>query len=337
MKIGKFDLNERVLIVAEIGNNHEGHLIHAQDLIVEAAEAGVDAVKFQTYKTELFVRPSDRARFDRLKAFEFGEGDFEMLKETAVNNGVMFLSTPLDLESARFLNSLAPAFKIASGDNNFYPLLETVARTGKPIILSGGLSDIEQLATSKALIEDRWREQGIEQEVAVLHCVTSYPTPDNEANLGAISQLKRALGCTVGYSDHTLGIEAAVLSVALGARIIEKHFTLDKEYSDFRDHQLSADPDEMAQLVQRVRHAQEMIGSGEKVLQRCERDFAVTARRSIVARRDLEEGVVIIWDDITWMRPADGLPPGMETRIVGRTLLRPVRTGEAITLDMVRD
>ncbi|HWC77976.1 MAG TPA: N-acetylneuraminate synthase family protein [Blastocatellia bacterium] len=333
MIIGDFDLNKHVLIVAEIGNNHEGSCGRAAQMIELAAEAGAGAVKFQTFKTERFVRPSDHARFTRLKSFELSYSDFEKLAETAARSGVLFLSTPLDIESARFLDGLVPAFKIASGDNNFYPLIEAVADTAKPIVLSSGLADVAQLLLSKDLIERSWRRKGIDPEIAVLHCVTSYPVPDGEANLGAIRELRESLGCTVGYSDHTTGIEAATLSVALGARIIEKHFTLDKNFSDFRDHQLSADPAEMAQLVERVKRVQTLLGTGRKELQDCERNFSLVARRSIVARRDLSGGTLLSWDDIAWMRPADGLAPGDESLIIGKRLGYAVREGDPITLE----
>lgn len=194
----------------------------------------------------------------------------------------MFLSTPFDIESAHFLNDLVPAFKISSGDNNFFPMIDVIARTGKPIILSAGLTDMKQITLSKDFIQEIWRELGINQEMAVLHCVASYPVPPQEANLLAITQLRKQLGVTIGYSDHTIGIEAAVLSVALGARIIEKHFTISKSHSDFHDHLLSADPHEFAQLVKRVREAVELLGDGEKRLQAGEKDMVGKVRRSIV-------------------------------------------------------
>lgn len=337
MKIANWDLERDILVVAEIGNNHEGSYGLAEEMIGLAARAGARAVKFQTYKTEHYVSREDEARFRRLKSFELTEGEFQRLGTVAKDAGVLFLSTPFDIDSARFLEPLVPAFKIASGDNNFFPLIDVIAHTGKPIILSSGLADLEQIQITRDFIWNIWRKQGIKQELAVLHCVSSYPTPAKEANLLAITQIRKQLGITVGYSDHTLGIEAAVLSVALGARIIEKHFTIDKNYSDFRDHQLSADPEEMALLVQRVRETGEMLSKGDKTIQKSERAVEGAMRRSIVARRDMPKGTTISIEDITWVRPAIGLPPGKEHLVVGKSLSRAVKSGEPIILEMLHE
>ena len=335
MIIDTFDTDKGVLVIAEIGNNHEGSYALAEEMIGLAFETGANAVKFQTFRAEHLVNRCDQRRFNQLKSFELTFNEFGRLCRVAREAGLLFLSTPFDLESAEFLNTIVPAFKIASGDNNFYPLLETVASFGKPVILSGGLADLVQLRYSKALIEYIWNGRGLQQDVAVLHCVSGYPVPAAEANLSAIRSLKRKLQCTVGYSDHTTGIEAAVLSVALGARIVEKHFTIDKHYSDFRDHQLSASPQEMAQLVKKIGEIVELLGSGTKVMQDCERNIATSVRRSIVAKRDLPAGTVISFEDISWIRPANGLPPGKEHLLLGRVLAKPLCRGEPITLDIL--
>lgn len=333
MNIGNVDLEKKILIVAEIGNNHEGSYTLAEELIGLAAETGVGAVKLQTFRTEHYVSSMDKARFNSLKSFELSYDDFAKLSKLAREMGLIFLSTPFDLESAVFVNTIAPAIKIASGDNNFYPLLETVARFGKPIIMSSGMADLNQIARSKDFIQGIWHNLNIDQEIAVLHCVSSYPVPSAEANLAAISNLKKELQCIVGYSDHTMGIEAAALSVALGARIVEKHFTLDKNYSDFRDHQLSADPREMSMLVEKIKEISILLGSGEKRIQDSETAVAEVARRSIVAGRDLPQGAIISFEDITWVRPSGGIPPGQEHLVVGRALANPVQMGEPIKLD----
>lgn len=337
MQLAGFDLSKDVLVVAEIGNNHEGNIALAEELIGRAAEAGVNAVKFQTFRTEHYVSRRDEARFARLKSFELSYDVFEKLAGVAREAGLLFLSTPFDLASAEFLNRLVPAFKIASGDNDFYPLLEKTASCGKPILLSGGLADTSQLRHSKEFIEQVWERQGIRQELAVLHCVAGYPVPPEEANLAAIPRLRDELGCTIGYSDHTIGVQAAIIAAALGARIIEKHFTLDKNYSDFRDHQLSADPDEMALLVQEVKRTATLLGSGQKVVQQCEQANTTAIRRSIVAARDLPAGTAIGRDDITWVRPGSGLRPGSEPLVLGRMLRRSVQAGEIITPDMLAE
>ncbi|MFQ5651444.1 MAG: N-acetylneuraminate synthase family protein [bacterium] len=330
MRIDRFDTEKDILIVAEVGNNHEGSYTLAEDLVGLAAEAGANAVKFQTFKTEHYVSRRDEERYQRLKSFELSYDEFEKLSKLAAKSGLIFISTPFELESARFLDKIVSAFKIASSDNTFYPLLECVARTHKPILLSAGLADLTQLGYSKSLIEKTWHEENIQQSLAILHCVSSYPVVPEETNLLAIKTIQDEFHCTVGYSDHTLGLEAAVLAVALGARIIEKHFTINKHYSDFRDHQLAADPRELAVLVEKVKQARELLGTGLKMPQKSEKSIESLVRRTIVAKRDLAAGTAISADDITWVRPAMGLPPGKETRVLGKVLRKPVHMGDPI-------
>jgi N,N'-diacetyllegionaminate synthase len=337
VRIGSIDTDTHVLVVAEIGNNHEGGYALAERLIGLAAEAGADAVKFQTIVPDRLVAPSQKDRVSQLQRFQLSYAEYEKLSHVAEREGVLFLSTPFDIESARFLNALVPAFKISSGDNNFWALIDVIARTGKPIILSSGFADLKEIRKTRDFIQEVWRECGIVQQMAVLHCVASYPTLPQEANLLAIKQLQEQLGVTVGYSDHTIGIEAAVLSVALGARIIEKHFTVDKNYSDFRDHQLSVDPQELALLVKRVREVVELLGDGEKRLQNGERDNIGKMRRSIVASRDLSQGTILQDKDLTWLRPGGGLAPGREAEVVGKRLLRFIPAGECILLKDVEE
>ncbi len=336
MRIGDLDLDERVMVVAEIGNNHEGDFGLAQELIGLAAEAGVDAVKFQTFRTQAYVSARDRERFARLKSFELTESQFEKLAATAAAAGLWFLSTPFDLDSVRCLAGLVDAFKISSGDNTFFPLLQAVARTGKPVILSSGLATLDQLREAQAVIAGA-RGEPVARDLAILHCVSSYPVPPAEANLAVIPRLREALGCTVGYSDHTLGIEAAGVSVALGARIVEKHFTHDRNHSDFRDHRLSADPAELRRLVDRVKLITTLLGRGEKVLQPCERPAITVLRRSIVAGRDLPSGTVLAAGDLSWVRPGGGLAPGQEDLVLGRQLLEPVAAGDLIVPRLLAD
>jgi sialic acid synthase SpsE len=332
MRVNSFDVDKEVLVVAEIGNNHEGSLEVAKEMVRRAADSGAHAVKFQTFRTEHFVSVRDRARFERLKSFELSFQGFEDLHDLARSLGLLFLSTPLDLESARFLARLVDAFKIASGDNHFFPLLEVVCASGKPVVVSSGLSDLDHIHACRRFIDHQWSRRGISQELAILHCVSSYPVPPEQANLLAIKVLAETTGCTVGYSDHTLGIEACVLAVALGARIIEKHFTLDHNYSDFRDHRLSANPAEMRELVRRVREASVLLGTLEKKAQECEAPAAPLIRRSIVAARDLDPGHRLTLADLTWIRPADGLAPGDEQLLLGRRLRRSFAFGEPLRL-----
>jgi N,N'-diacetyllegionaminate synthase len=330
MKVGSFDTDRSVLVVAEIGNNHEGDFSLARELVRRAAESGVDAAKFQTVRAGQLVRRSETARFERLTKFELSEAQFAALSELTHELGLLFLSTPLSVASAVFLEPLLDAYKIASGDNDFFPLLKQVAGTGKPVIVSSGISDVSQLDATVRYLRDEWKARGRSAELAVLHCVSSYPTPPEQANLRSIPFLAERFGCAIGYSDHTLGTDAAVLAVAVGARIIEKHFTLDKHHSDFRDHQLSADPAEMTELVNRVREAERMLGSLDKSIQPCEAAAQTAIRRSIVAARDLEAGTTITAADLKWIRPGDGLRPGNEGKLIGRTLSRGIREDDAI-------
>jgi len=331
MKIGEFDLNKEILIVAEIGNNHEGNYNLAEEMVIAAAEAGVNAVKFQTFRTEHYVCKKDKDRFNKLKSFELTYDQFARLNALAKKNGLIFLSTPFDIESAKFLNTIVPAFKISSGDNTFYPLMETIAQFGKPIIMSSGLLDFNQLHYSKSFIENIWDNNNIQQDIAILHCVTSYPASMKETNLSAISFLKKQLNCIIGYSDHTIGIETASLSVALGAKIVEKHFTLDTQLSDFRDHQLSSDPQEMSELVKAIKRIQLLMGVEQKIIQLSEQESISAVRRSIAASRDLSAGTIIQHDDITWVRPGNGFLPGNESQVLGKTLSKPVCAGDIIT------
>ena len=332
MKIKEINTKEKVLIIAEIGNNHEGSFALAEKMIGLAAESGVDAVKFQTFQTEHYVSENDEERYKRLQSFELTFNEFEKLSNVAKKLGILFISTPFDLESAIFLNSIVDALKISSGDNNFYPLIEVIAATGKPIIMSSGLADIQQIMKSKTLIENIWAEKDIVQNLAILHCVSAYPVEPKYANLRAIQTLRESLDCTIGLSDHTLGTTAAIASVSIGARIIEKHFTIDKHFSDFRDHQISCDPQEMKQLVQSVREVEKMMGSGAKVPQLPEKDSSPLMRRSIVAKHSLSKGHVLKLSDITWVRPSGGLEPGEEQKIIGKRLNQVIEKGEKIII-----
>ena len=328
MRIGSFDTAERVLVIAEIGNNHEGSLDRARALVEEAAAAGADAVKFQTFRTEHFVHPSDTARYERLEGFRLSYDEFAELAELAHARGLLFASSALDLESARFLAETADAIKIASGDNDFFPLLEVAAQADTPLIVSTGLTELDGLDRTAAFVEEARGSRG---GLALLHCVSGYPTPDEDVNLLAIGLLaERYPAWTIGYSDHTLGLDAAPLAVAAGARIVEKHFTLDKNLSDFRDHQLSADPSELRSLVASIRDAERFAGRREKLLQASEEPLAVAARRSIAAAGDFAAGHRLQDGDLTWLRPGDGLRPGEEPALLGRPLRHAVAFGDRL-------
>lgn len=330
MKIGSVSIDERVLVVAEIGNNHEGRIDVAERLVREAAACGADAVKFQTYQTRHFVRPADQARYERMARFELSPASFRQLHRVAKDEGLLFISTPLDLPSVETLRDLVDAFKIASGDNTFYPLIDAVLATGGPVIISSGATPLDELRGIVAYVTSRRAGADVAAALAVLHCVSCYPAPHEQLNLAAIPALAQELGVPIGYSDHTLGPAACLAAVALGARIIEKHFTLDRNFSDYRDHQLSSDPAEFRDLVAALRQVSAAMGSAEKSVRPCEAEMRPAIRRSIVAAADLAAGHVLTRADLGWMRPAGGLAPGREDEVVGRRLSKALAQGEAI-------
>ncbi len=333
MKIGSFDTSEQVFVVAEVGNNHEGSFGLAQELVGLAAQAGADAVKFQTFLPEHLVTGADAARLERLRSFQLTQDEFARLARQAEDLGLIFFSTPFDLQSAHFLNSLQPVFKIASGDNTFFPLIDTVAGFAKPMLVSTGLADVALVRRVHDRIQAIWGRLGADPGIALLHCVASYPVPPEQAALSSIRALQAEFPeAVIGYSDHTLGIEAAAYAVAAGARIIEKHFTVDKNHSDFRDHQLSADPEDLRRMVEAIRRVSSLLGPEGKKPQACELQCEGAMRRSIAAARDLAAGACLGLEDFTWVRPGTGLAPGDEQQLLGRRLCRDLCQGTIIQL-----
>lgn len=329
-----FRKRESVYIIAEIGNNHEGDFQLAEELIGLAAKCGADAVKFQTIEPEYFVTSSDKNRIEQLNKFKFTRKQFLDLSEIAAKEQIDFISTPFDLQSAIFLNGIQESFKISSGDNDFYKLIETVASFGKNIILSTGLSTIDEIKKTVLKIQQIWQSMSSEAELALLHCVSSYPVPTHQANLAMIQRLSKEFEeVTIGYSDHTLGIQAAVASVACGAKIVEKHFTIDKNYSSFRDHQLSSDPEEMKVLVQRIREMEQLMGNYSADVMEVEKEISTAMRRSIAAASNLAAGQIIGEDDITWVRPGSGFRPGEENRVLGKKTNKSIDKGQIFKAD----
>ncbi len=321
-------------IIAEVGNNHEGDFALAQDMVGLAAEAGVDAVKFQTIVPEFFVNRSDEPRFSTLKKFQLSYAQFEQLSKQAHAAGIQFISTPFDLESAVFLGTICDAIKIASSDNTFFALIEAVAKTAKPMIISTGLADEADVRSAVDTVNKVWGERIATDALGLLHCVSNYPTSPENANIGAVASLKAAFpDRTIGYSDHTIGIEAARLAVGAGARIIEKHFTIANDHSAFRDHQLSADPATMKLLVETIRATSALLGHGRLEMAPCEVEIAPAIRRSIVAAGPLAIGHVVTQDDLMWTRPGTGMAPGRENDIIGRKLKSPMAEGDPFKPD----
>ena len=258
------------------------------------------------FETGRFVRRRDEARFRQLSGYQLPRAEVERLAELAHELGLLFVATPFDLGSAEFLEPLVDAYKIASGDNDFWPLIDAVADTGKPVIASTGLLDLD----GTAALADRLRG-----DFALLHCVSAYPAAPEDLNLAAIPLLEERFGCTVGYSDHALGLEAAVAAAGVGARIIEKHLTLRHDFSDFRDHQLSADPRELHELVERVADpsgaaTRRCSGAPRSASSRAEEANMVAARRSIAAVRDLPSGHTVARGGPHLAPPARRARPG---------------------------
>jgi len=323
MKIGAHEPATRVLVIAEIGNNHEGDEATAHRMIGAAARAGADAVKFQAIVPTELVNASQRERLTQLGRLCLPFESFARLAATAKEDGMVFLCTPFSESAVPVLDPLVPAWKIASGDLDHEPLLQCCAATGKPVILSTGARTLAEVQRSVEIL----RSQGA-PAVALLHCVLAYPAPDDSMNLRAIRALA-ASADAVGWSDHALGIEVAIAAVAAGARIIEKHFTLDKTCTTFRDHALSADPQDLRTMVDRIRLLERWLGSPEKRRTDIE-SGAAAAWRGAYARRDLPAGAMLRAEDIAWLRPSTGVTPRDLGRLLARPLARAVVVGEPI-------
>ena len=330
-------------IIAEAGVNHNGDLALAKRLIEEAAKAGADAVKFQTFRGERLVSPTawkaayqtaatgaHESQLDMIRRLELSAGAFGELKRHCKACGALFLSTPFDEESADLLEDLGvSAFKIPSGEVTNSPLLAHVGRKGKPVILSTGMSTLEEVRAAV----DTLRQAGA-QDVVVLHCVSSYPADPADANLRAMATLAEAFHVPVGYSDHTPGIEVALAAVALGACVIEKHVTLDRTLPG-PDHRASIEPGELVALIRGVRIVQSALGDGRKQPVPSEADTAAVARRSLVAIRDVPVGATLTDDVLAVLRPGTGLSPALRARVVGRIAKMHIPAGTPLTWEMV--
>lgn len=331
MNIGSVDTGKRIALVAEIGNNHEGSFDLAQEMIGRAAEAGADAVKLQTLIPEYFVSLRDKERLDTMRRFALSLADTEKLIQDASIEGIYVFSTPLDLVSLAALLPLVKTIKVASGDITFTPLIEAVASSGLDTIISTGASTLVEVDTAVGILDSIWAQEGMAPSLGILHCVSSYPAPPSSVNLRAISTLAATFPrATIGYSDHTIGVEAAVLAAAAGARIIEKHFTLDKDFSDFRDHSLSADAQDLRDLRDRLDQVELLLGRGEKSPDESEIAVIPTIRRSLTVARDLPVGHTLEGTDLQCLRPEGGLPPSALSSTAGRRLVVEKRAGEAL-------
>ena len=329
----------RVYIIAEAGVNHNGSFELACKLVDAAKAAGVDCVKFQTFKSENLVSHTaqkaeyqkaatgDSSQQDMLKKLELSYDEFIALKEYCDKVGVTFLSTPFDFDSIDFLNSIdIPFWKIPSGEVTNLPYLIALAKTGKPVVMSTGMCDMYEIEAAIKVLRDNGTK-----DIKLLHCNTEYPTPFEDVNLKAMDTMKEAFGLEVGYSDHTKGIEVPIAAAALGATIIEKHFTLDRNMEG-PDHKASLEPDELAAMVSGIRHIQMALGTGDKMPSPSEKKNITVARKSIVARKQIKAGEVFTEENITVKRPGTGISPMKWFEVLGKKAARDFEEDELIEL-----
>ena len=330
---------EGVFVIAEAGVNHNGSFDNAKKLVLAAKEAGADAVKFQTFKTENLVtvdaekaeyqeeNTEEGTQFDMLKKLELSYQEFKDLKDYCDNVGIKFLSTAFDLESVDFLDQLGmDVWKIPSGEITNYPYLVKIAKLNKSIILSTGMADFDEIREAYNLI----REYN-DKEIIILHCTTAYPTSFDDVNLKVMQKIADELGVKVGYSDHTLGISVPIASTALGAVVIEKHFTLDKEMEG-PDHKASLNPEELKEMVKSIREIEIALGDGIKKISEVEAGNKIVARKSIIAKIDIKKGEIFSEDNLTIKRPGTGISPMKWNEIIGKAANKDYKKEENIEL-----
>ncbi len=334
--------NRPCFIIAEAGVNHNGNLRLAKRLVNNAKKAGANAIKFQTFKAEnVVIKNADMASYQiknivqkksqqvMLKDLELSFKDFIDLKDYCDQKKIIFLSTPHSFDAIDFLEDLVPAYKIGSGDITNIPTLRYIARKNKPIILGTGMSTLKEVEYAVEAIISEGNEK-----IIALHCTTSYPCPIEDANLNVIKTMKNNLDCLVGYSDHTLGSLASIIAVSLGAVVIEKHFTIDKNLPG-PDHKASLEPDEFANMVKEIRTVEKALGCKNKKPTEEEKKIMKFVRKSIVARKDIENGSIITNDMIIFKRPGIGIKPYEFNKIIGKKALKKIKKDEIIQIDMV--
>ena len=331
-------------IIAEAGVNHNGDIEMAKRLVEAAARARADAVKFQTFRAERLVALGAPKADYQVSTCGDSESQLEMLRRVELSSeahrdlqaychkqNLLFLSTPFDEASADLLEALdLPAFKIPSGEITNLPFLAYVAEKQRPMIVSTGMSSLEEVREAVDVI----RRSGNENFV-LLHCVSAYPAPPADVNLRVMRTMAEIFGVPVGYSDHTQGTEIALAAVALGACVIEKHFTLDRNLPG-PDHRASIEPDELAALVRGIRLVEAALGHGRKERGACEANTAAVVRKSIVAACDITAGTLLTTDLIAVKRPGTGLPPSMLKHLIGRRVTRDIPMDTLLTLDMLQ-
>lgn len=328
------------LIIAEAGVNHNGSLELAKKLALTAKECGADIVKYQTVNLDSLVSKSAQmaeyqkantgkteSQKEMLSKLLLSYDDFCELKEYCDKIGIEFLSTPFDEKSIAFLDGLGCRFwKIPSGEITNYPYLVKIARTGKPVILSTGMSTLEEVEACLTVL----KENGA-QDIRLLHCTTQYPTPYEEVNLKAMKTLEEQFKYKAGYSDHTQGIEVPIAAVAMGAGVIEKHFTLDRNMEG-PDHKASLEPDELKAMVLAIRHIEAALGDGVKAPAQSEIPNQAVARKSITASRDIKAGELLCIENLTTKRPGTGISPMKWNEVLGTRAVRDFSEDELIEI-----
>lgn len=332
------------LIIAEAGVNHNGSIDLAKRLIDTAADAGVDLVKFQTFKTENLVSPSvKKAAYQKENANDGDDSQFSMLKKLELSSeqhlelieycncrGVRFFSTAFDLDSIDFLGNLhIGLWKIPSGEITNYPYLKRIASYKEPVILSTGMSTLNEIRDAVRVL----LQFGVERsQITILHCNTEYPTPMVDVNLRAMQTLHSEFDVNIGYSDHTCGIEVPIAAVALGATVIEKHFTLDRTMEG-PDHKASLEPGELKSMVRAIRNIEQALGHPDKTVSPSEMENQSVARKSIVAARTINEGELFTEENLTVKRPGTGLSPMKWEEVIGKVARRPFQPNDLIVLE----
>lgn len=326
------------IIIAEAGVNHNGSMELAKKMVIAAKEAGADYIKFQTFIPEKLVSRyagkadyqkettgKEESQLEMLKSLALTQEDFLELKAFCDKAGMGFLSTPFDLESLAFLEGLDMDFwKVPSGEVTNLPYLEAIGKTGRKVVISTGMCEMEEIQAALDVLGKNGT-----RDITVLHCNTEYPTPFCDVNLLAMNQMARTLHCPVGYSDHTLGIEVPVAAAALGATVIEKHFTLDKNMEG-PDHRASLEPQELEAMVRAIRNVETCLGDGEKKRTSSENKNLRAARKSIVAKTKIKAGDVFCEDNLTVKRPGNGISPMRWHEVLGRTAHRDYEPDELI-------
>lgn len=336
-------MSKHVLIIAEAGVNHNGSLDLAKQLIDKAVEAGVDIIKFQTFKSEKLVSKAarqaeyqqrnigkkDEGQLAMLKKLELSQADHEELISYCNERGIRFFSTAFDMDSIDYLHSLDMGlWKIPSGEITNYPYLRKIAQYQEPVILSTGMCELSDIETAMKVLLDF----GVKKEqITILHCNTEYPTPFADVNLKAMLEICEKFGVQIGYSDHTKGIEVPIAAVALGATVIEKHFTLDKNLEG-PDHKASLEPDELKAMVSAIRNIEQALGTGHKTISESERKNIEIARKSIVAARPIEAGEILTEENITVKRPGNGISPMRWNEVVGTRAVQSFNEEDPIQL-----